>query len=443
MRVAQEQAQAVIFARVQRIARAGAGLPPVFFAGLWVLLGLGLLTVGCGGGGGRPQWAVYLYVNGDNDLANAALADLDEMAAAGISRDVAVVVQVDLPRTPTRRYRLVRGGFELLEDLGERDMAAPETITEFLAWAGKAFPARKRALVLWNHGNGWDQADGPSPPAGRRAGSILHELQGDDRSPFLANHRVRAAIEAAKVPLDLLGLDASIMGTMEALYEFRTLAPVLVTSQEVGQLDGWDYTAVLGRLYEAPEMDAEELGRVIVEAHEEFFESVFYPANPIYEQRHMVAAHRAGLLAEIAAEVDSLAAGWMARLADPEDRAAAVAEIAAARGVAQGIDREAQPNVYVDLADLVGLLDAASPIPGLVAEATIAAYRGRDRPNAHGMSIVFFSPAPLAPAVLPITYDPNYRCYDPETGIGNAGEFLCRFGWDEFLDAYYEAAGLL
>jgi hypothetical protein len=259
----------------------------------------------------------------------------------------------------------------------------------------------------------------------------------------LANHRVRGAVEAAGVRLDLLGLDASIMGTLEALYEFRSLAPVLVTSQEVGQLDGWDYTAVLGRLFAAPEMDGEELGRVIVEAYEAFFEEVFYPANPIYEQRHTVAAHRTAVLEEIASEVDALGARLAAGLEDPALRSGAVEEIAGARAAAQAIDREAQPNVYVDLVDLARRLEPDSPLPGLVAEATIADYRGRDRPNAHGISLVFYAPSPLAPDVLPITYDPNYRCYDPGTHTGNAGEFLCRFGWDGFLDAYYEAAGLL
>ena len=65
---------------------------------------------------------------------------------------------------------------------------------------------------------------------------------------------------------------------------------------------------------------------------------------------------------------------------------------------------------------------------------------GSARPGAHGISIVFFD---LPDAITYNVYDPNYKNYDASTDTGNKGAFITDFQWDEFLHAYYVAAGLL
>ncbi|MBI5016376.1 MAG: hypothetical protein HZB55_12925 [Deltaproteobacteria bacterium] len=384
---------------------------------------------------------MLVYLDGDNDLGDAALADLAEMEAVGSTAAVDVLVQLDLPNgVPAKRYRVVKGGRRELADLGEVDMAKPGTLTAFLKWGAAAAPARRTALVVWNHGNGWDQGDGPSPAAQRRLPSILRD--DDNQSPFLANYRVRGAIEAAGVALDLLGLDASIMGTLEAQYELRTVAPVLVTSQEVGETHGWDYTAILGGLTSKPEMGAEELSQLIVDAYRDFFENVFYPdpAHAGYDRRHSISALRTAPLGDLGQAVGGLARELGRLLGDPATRDATGTAIAVARRNVQAIDRYSQPYVYVDLFDLDRLLEPLSPtnIRPLIQAATIAEYHGDGRPNAHGVSIVFFQ-RPEAEAVG--TFDTNYHDYDPQTGTGNKGEFLNAFGWDELLSAYYAWQG--
>jgi len=185
---------------------------------------------------------------------------------------------------------------ELLADLGELDMASPRTITDFLVWAKENYPADRTVLVLWNHGNGWDQGDGPSQAAPAVVTrSLLYD--DDNGSKFLPNHKVKQAVQAAGIKLDMLGLDASIMGTIEALYEFKDLAPVIVSSQEVGESHGWDYAAVLGALVSNPGMSVEDLAGTIVAAYRNYFENVLYPQDPNYDRRHTIAAFRT--LAEV------------------------------------------------------------------------------------------------------------------------------------------------
>ncbi len=404
-------------------------------AGVLVILCLFLLSCRQTADGPVPRWTFLVYLDGDNDLSSAALADLLEMASIGSRDYLNVIVQRDLSNgSTTQRLRVVKNGWELLADLGELDMAAPQTLTDFLVWAKDAYPADRTVLVLWNHGNGWDQGDGPSMPAVGVRHSIFSDV--DNGSFFLSNHAVKKAIQASGIGLDLLGLDASIMGTLEACYEFRDLAPVIVGSQEVGQAEGWDYAAVLSALANNPGMTVEDLARVIVKAYRDFLEDRFYPSDPIYEQRHTIAALRTSCLEALAQAVNGLALALTADLNDPATTAATVAEVQAARASVQGIDLYVQPGVYVDLFDFDRLLNRPTQIDSLLSAGTIAEYHGSARPNAHGLSIVFFA------STSSPTYDPNYRDYDGALGIGNGGDFINQFSWDEFLAAYYTAAGL-
>ncbi|MDA8101065.1 MAG: clostripain-related cysteine peptidase [Nitrospiraceae bacterium] len=375
-------------------------------------------------------------MDGDNNLGSSAIEDIDEMKAIGSTDNVQVIVQLDLPQgITTKRYRIVKNDWELISDLGELDMANPQTLTDFLVWAKDAYPADRVVLVLWNHGNGWDQGDGPSQPAaGISRKSIFYDE--DNKSPFLANHQVKKAIQASGIKLDVLGLDASIMGTIEALYEFKDLAPIIISSQEVGESHGWYYTPILSQLTGNPRMNTEDLSRIIVDSYHDFLESYFYPAFPTYEKRHTIAALRTACLGTLATEVDSLAAGLRSQLSDPATSAQTVASIGAARSNAQEIDHYIQPGVYVDLQDFDRLFTGGSSISSTIAEGTIKEYHGDARPNAHGVSIVFFRSRTIN------TYDKNYRNYDAQTGFGNGGDFINHYHWDEFLDTYYSAAGL-
>lgn len=389
---------------------------------------------GCGAGNHDRAWTVMIYLDGDNNLARAATVDLEEIRRATVDSNIEVVLQVDLraPYVPatTQRYRLVNGAFERLADLGEADMAAPDTLTDFVRWAGQSFPAERTALILWNHGNGWDQGDTPRAKLGVR--SILYD--DDNGSSFLANADVRAAIERAGVKLDVLGLDASIMGTIEAMYEFRNLAPILISSQEVGHDSGWDYTRLLSGLTE--DTDSEGFARSVVSTYRDFFEQAYYPADPTYEKKHTVTALRSACFAVAAAEVERVARSTLSELGEPSTRASALARLTNARIVAQSIDYYVQPSVYVDLADFLVRVDPASPIGQIIADCTVAEYHGAARPQAHGVSIVFYDPQP---AKKINTFDINYRNWDASSRTGNRGEFINAFHWDELVSAYADA----
>lgn len=409
-----------------------------FFETPWLSL-IGLLVLfslfSCSGSG-TPTWTFLVYMDADNDLADAAMQNISDMAAAGGASNVNVILQVDLPQgITTKRYQLVNGGWTLLADLGELNMAASQTLTDFLSWAKVAYPADRTVLVLWDHGNGWDQGDGPSGPAPQLR-SMFNDQDNGQRN-FLPNHQIKKAIAESGIVIDLLGIDACTMGTIETLYEFKDIAPVIVSSEDETPDRGWIYRSVLSHLFSQPNTAVEDLAGFIVTSFQQYYETVFYPAQPAsFDRRYSIAAVRSRYLLPLAETVDRLAGTLISQLNDPALQAAAIARISGTRTSVQTLDHYIQPDVYVDLVDLDSRLGQASDIPAITSAATIAEYHGSGRPNAHGISIVFF-PSRRSP-----TYDPNYKNYDPQTNTGNGGDFINDFRWDEFLQTYYDSAGL-
>lgn len=428
---------------------------------------LAVLAAACDEGGRPPRtWTVAVYMAADNGLSGAAGLDLEELRRAASSPYVTVLVEQDLAGAPVRRYRIAGGALEQLADLGEVDTSDPATLTDFVAWAATTAPSDRTVLVLWSDGKGWDELDGPravasttvatvagavatGPATGGPAVSVaasttisIRSMFPDQdnhgaRAPFMKNADIRRAVEAAGVHVDVLGLDACLMGALEALYEFRGLADYLVASEEREPSRGWDYTGLLSALAADPGMSPEALARVAVEGYRGWYEESFR-LNPLVERSTTLAAFRADALDAVAVAVDARAAELRRALADPARRADAVATLSAARAGAEAIDLK-MTYVYVDLVDLEAHLGGDSAIADALARATVAEYHGAARPGAHGVSIVFFD-RPAADTWG--TYDPNYRNHDPATGAGNASEFITRFQWDELLGEYYAARGL-
>jgi hypothetical protein len=406
---------------------------------IWILCAPGFLC-SCGGGGGTaiivPEtpktWTVLVYMAADNNLAGAALGDLEEMKNAPTSPYVTVLVQLDLKDDQARRYKVTHGQATMMAELGPLNSASSAAVTDFLTWGKQTAPADRTVVILWNHGSGWSLQDGLAKSFAKQVSAIFSD--DTSKAPLLANVKVRQAIEQSGIVLDVLGFDGCNMGTIEAMYEFRALAPILIASQELEPNTGWDYTAILSGLAAQPGQSTESLAAGFVASYRASMESV----PPTTEHAATLAALRSAKLEPLAVESDRVARLYLNRLADPLLKAQAVTELTAARKNVQAIDLFAQPYQYVDLADLLPRLDPATTISRLMTDALIAEYHGKDRPGAHGMSIVFYQ---LPEAKTYNVFDPNYRKYDPVTGTGSTSAFINRFNWAELLAGFYSAAG--
>ena len=112
----------------------------------------------------EKQWTVMVYLAGDNNLDGAGAIDLGEMKAVGSTAGINVVAQFDRSgkTRETKRYFLRKGGSlakDAVAGLGETNAGDPDVLASFVDWGTKNYPARHYALVVWNHGNGWDDED--------------------------------------------------------------------------------------------------------------------------------------------------------------------------------------------------------------------------------------------------------------------------------------------
>jgi hypothetical protein len=261
------------------------------------------------------KWTFMVYIAGFNNLSPFASKDLEEMREVGSTDDVKVAVFVkQLDRDSAERLIVQRDGQgESPEQLGDVDSGNPQTMLDFVRWAAQSAPAERYALVVWNHGSGWQPDDleqiysevraerGATGVTGRELG--VRASQQIDRSLFSSTVKEVLAlpdagergiasddgtghsldtIELSRVlesahegdlgqPFELLGMDACLMSTLEVSYEARAHTRNVVGSEELEPGDGWPYSLILGDLVANPDMDGAELGRTVVRRYAESY----------------------------------------------------------------------------------------------------------------------------------------------------------------------------
>jgi hypothetical protein len=363
-----------------------------------------------------------VYLAADNDLDPYSSPDLAEMMAVGSTGRVNIIVQYDGFQKPAVRYKVEKGSLTKLADLGEVNMASGDALKDFITYVTANYPAEHYALVLWSHGDGWKS--GSARPTAK---SVLVDWDNNGRkSDALANNLVAKGIADSGVLIDVLGVDACILADIEAAYEFRNVARYLVASEDLVSLYGWDYRNLLTRLTYKPDMSAEELARAGVESYGA-------QMNTLGMRNQTMSAIRMADLPAVVTAVDSMARSLKARISDPET----LSLITNSRNSVQNFDLST--NTYVDLADLGLLMEgAASPVAAAVSKAVIAEYHGPDRPNARGISVVFYSLPDIYQESVFLgisTYDPDYINLG-NTRVNPVG-FLDTTSWGQFLDDFY------
>ncbi len=233
----------------------------------------------------QAKWTFLVYMAGDNNLDGAALRDIAEMAKAGSTKDVHILVQLDrIEDQLTRRFRITQGGGfkkDCIESFGDTNTGDPQILYEFVKLAVDNYPADCYALILWNHGSGWweDAKSRAAGPAGRRPHRPLfrHNFPQTHRSicyddtsggDALNNRELRVVLAGICAligrKIDLLGMDACLMNMVEVAYQLRDSVNVIVGSEIEEPFDGWPYAEILARLSARPRQDAAALARWIV-----------------------------------------------------------------------------------------------------------------------------------------------------------------------------------
>ncbi len=211
------------------------------------------------------DWTVMVYLDADNNLELAGLLDLNEMEAAGRADKVNVVVQMDRALgessgegdwTDGRRYLITADEdpnlitSELVAELGEINMGDPLALADFIGWSIRNYPANRYALVIWDHGAGWNGIAFDSDVG-------VSETGGPDTADHITLPDLQSALQQALAQngvdrLDVIGFDACLMGQLEVFQAVQPFADYAVGSEELTPGQGWDYTALLQNLYANP-----------------------------------------------------------------------------------------------------------------------------------------------------------------------------------------------
>ena len=369
-----------------------------------------------------------VYMAADNDLDIAANLDLKEMIQVGSTNNVTVLVQYDTRSTPTRRYRAEKGQLNLLEDLGEQNMADPATLSSFIVTSIQNSPADHFALIVWDHGNGWQTG------VDKRTYSLVEDWgNGTTKTLPMSNSQVAAGITAAEARsgrhLDILGVDACIMATVEAAYEFRNAADILVASQDNVQGFGWNYQDLLSRLTANPRMTSRDLALAMVDSYRQFSESPAWG----YGDQTISAITLGDGITLLAQQIDTVARTLTAAMANPLTRDATVNGITAAFTTTQKLSSP----TYVDLNDFalkLAPVTSTTALQSAFQAVVIDTYHGSKRNNTSGLNIVFID---LPESIRFSSYDFDYTDVSPATGRQSRSSFILDYTWDEMMNAYF------
>jgi Clostripain family len=231
--------------------------------------------------GGAPAaeaaWTFLVYGHGDHNLSNSLLTDLQEMAQAELGEPGAinVLALTDWDSSQAiagtdqafpdgvQLFRIPGGGadLELLAEGPEANLDDPAVLTELVGTVFKAYPAKRRAVVLWDHGGAWSGGFGSDTQNGTDASPTAMPAEAIPRALLSG---LRAAGVEASPPLDVVAFDTCLMAGAEIVYPFRSVSRVYIANAEIDYGPGWDYTATLTHLAANPDDDAVDVAKAEV-----------------------------------------------------------------------------------------------------------------------------------------------------------------------------------
>jgi hypothetical protein len=208
------------------------------------------------------DWTIGIYMNADNSLGAAGFDGKDirevydwastlyDIEESGSSAHANVLILKDGPlynSPPGDDCQLMyidsigneitnSPGNMVVNNVSEVDMSDPNTLINFTTWMKTWYPADNYALILWDHGYGWQMA-GQDVSSGRT---------------MMTMDKLKIALAAitnnGEDRLDILGFDECMMGMAEVAYQVHPYVDYMVASERTEPGDGWWYHGILDDL---------------------------------------------------------------------------------------------------------------------------------------------------------------------------------------------------
>jgi len=216
----------------------------------------------------EKEWTFLVFLNADNNLDRFGVGDVEEMEEVGSSDQVNIVVQFDRSQSkPCKRLFIKKGSHEVLEDMGEVDMGDINVLQDFFSWGVENYPAKKYALVVWNHGSGWNKFPG---------NTIFKGISYDDESGnHITTAQLLAGTEVMKQTLgrklDVLAFDACLMQMVEVTYAIKDNVEIMIASEDTEPGEGWAYDKSMAPIVANPTWSPAQVSTSIVDTYDESY----------------------------------------------------------------------------------------------------------------------------------------------------------------------------
>ena len=281
----------------------------------------------------KANFTFALFLNGDNNLEDDAIADFyDELYPQGTNTNVNFIVLFDRVDAyddthddwkDTRLFVVtpesVESDLYLYMDWGEQNMGDPETLANFAQTAFSDFPSENTVLVIWDHGSGWydesksltlDQTAStftgthvklpmPAQVAARLAakkaavsldttkedGAIKSVSIDNTSGDRLSLPEVSCALESSGHIVDVLAMDACLMGMVEVAYEVKDVARHYVASAETISVTGYNYEDIGQNITAA--MSPHGMASLLVDLFAEYYEGTTYDTLAAWDLENM------------------------------------------------------------------------------------------------------------------------------------------------------------
>ena len=214
-------------------------------------------------GNGQDKVTLMVYLCGTDleSRSKMATSDLQEMIGAQISDNVNVLVYTGgckqwqnnaISSNTNQIWQVKDDGIVCLEkDLGKYSMTDPDTLSWFIRWCAKNYPANRQSLIFWDHGGGSVSGFGYDEKFPLSDGMSLAEID--------------KALEDGGVKFDFVGFDACLMATTENALMLAKHTDYMIASEETEPGIGWYYTDWLTKLSKNTSMPTVEIGKNIID----------------------------------------------------------------------------------------------------------------------------------------------------------------------------------
>jgi hypothetical protein len=188
--------------------------------------------------------------------------------------------------------------------------ASYKSVTEFVQWAVKNYPAERYFLIFWSHGFGVDDSkeeisvqEQINKLTSKRQNLVRshwffnpfhslmlsfvdnNKLKGvvvdDEYKDIINNEELRKMLNEINLiinrPVDIIGFDACYMGMLEIAGQLQPYSNLMIASENMEPGNGWNYEYILNQVNSSLNISADltekEIGKIVVDGFREYYKN--------------------------------------------------------------------------------------------------------------------------------------------------------------------------